>query len=392
MKTKHIFYGLALSSVLSFASCSKTEIDTTTGTDPSASGEPIKVTLSVGGATKGASSRTAADFTDNTPDLINGRVFFIDATGNVLESYEIVADDITSETGQDFTGVNPNAQSVYIVGNHIEITDADSKLQAATTLTALKSTGIEISTQQDNYLEAVLVNTTSTTDTYSTYDAIIYPDTEAATENSYYAKVLLGASLSRIQVADISTTDTRITSFTLSGIYIDNHYTEFTTSTDGVSTGDKFTVEQDATQLGNNTGMYDQYSDGISDGGDLMVEATDATAGATAWGYQVPATVAPTTDNETNVPSIIIHLTDVTYTDSSGKPQTKEDAYITVTSYTNADGEIVNFEAGKVYNIPTGSFVFDLSNLDDEPNAQDSDLTIFVEVKDWEVVSISPVL
>ncbi|MFI3287592.1 MAG: hypothetical protein R3Y61_03855 [Rikenellaceae bacterium] len=382
MKTKTLFVA-AVAAALAAVSCQRTDLVDNVLDE----GTPINVVLKIGGV-EAAQSRALQEDPGSsvTPELSDGVVFFYDeSSGTIWGNEAIEVSEITAGDGQIFEQISSKADMIYIVGN---IPSSElSSLKANTTITDLKSELLSLSNQSSVEPTAVLLANTYM-DSKEEYDAVIKLDDEG---EDYIAKVLLAPSLSRLQFTDITTEDSRITSYEVAGVYVDNYHESYVPSTDDYITTDPLTVGQDGSLLGTLTSQpYDVPSSAVSSTSG-SVSASDFDADSEIFGYNLTPTSSASGDGE-YTPALIVKLTNIVYTDTAGETQTMETGYITVARYSDEDGEITAFESGTLYNIPSGSFVFDLSNITDDPNQPDVEVTVFAEVCPWVISTVTPYL
>ncbi len=387
MRTKQLLV-MALGLSLALFSCQKIE-DPASASD----GDGQSVTLKISGAAP-TQSRAIQDDISGSLDvtLSDGYIFFYDNAGYVWDKMAINVSDIVGVSGQLFENISPLATKVYIVGNLEQSGDATaiSAIKAAQTIDEVTTYLMDRSSQDVAPEDIMLANIIKAT--HPEHDALITLD---ATSGDYTAKVLLAPIMSRLQLADIKTTDSRIKSYNFSGVYIDNYYTKFNPTTSAGTGLTLYTVGTDGTELGTEAHTpFDQATTPIADNGGTF-SATDFATAESETGDVFAYHLTPMylgSGQTQNVPYIIIKLTDVVYTDENGDEQTMAEGYITVSKYVDSSGDVVEFEPGSVYNIPSGSFVFDLSNISTVPNMPIVDLTVFAEVCPWTVVNVTPQL
>ncbi|MEG1607397.1 MAG: hypothetical protein RR329_04145 [Mucinivorans sp.] len=375
MKTFNLF-AVAMAALTMFSCQKQDEIS------DSQNDEPISVNLRIG--VPGSDSRTVEPPLTSltTVNLTSGIVFFITPQGDIVATKDIDVALIATTNGQTFTDIRPSASEVYIVGNQTLITQLDTDLKACKTKTALLAVTSSIDNQQAIPQNIILANTIDKTG-YPNHDGLIKP----ATAN-YKALVLLAPIFSRIQVADIKTTDPNILSFKFKGIYVDNYYPSYYVSAINGGAGTKLTVGTDGSKLGKTPYMlFDQPAVPVADGGDKKVTAAETQVSISdprVWGYQTTPTLAGTA----NTPRLIVVLTDIVLA-SGSIPGPK---YLTVTGFTDGVSPIANFEPGKLYNIAPDKFIFSYKDLSDNPNTANLTVTVTVTVKPWQLTNVNPVL
>lgn len=379
MQTKKLFV-VALSAATALVSCERTDVSSNILDE----GTLMDVALKISGTTV-ASRAIGSDLGSSiTPELSDGTVFFYnEATGYIWGSEDIDPDVITVDDGQIFEQVSSKADMVYIVANIPS--SVKSSITSNTTIDDLKSVLADISTQSSLSATAVLL-ANILDDDKADYDAVIKEDGD-----NYKAMVLISPSMSRVQFADISTSDASITSYEVAGVYIDNYHESYNPSTTSTISSDPLTVGTDGTLLGTLTSQpYDEPTGAVS-ATSGKVSASDFDSTGDIFGYNLTPSSSEVSSGE-YTPAIIIKLTNIAYTDAEGNAQTMDTGYITVARYMGSDDEITSFESGNIYNIPSGSFVFDLSDITDEPNQPDVELTVFAEVCPWTINTVTPYL
>ena len=215
------------------------------------------------------------------------------------------------------------------------------------------------------------------------------------------ANIELVAAVARIEIkeirsdANIGNISIPMTSFRVTGIYINNTYSEY--SLDGrkggyeVNFGFEDPVWSDS---GNADAVYpeafkDENSRGLSGTGTVHVPSGQDNS---VWGYFVPATTsqAGTIIDKVQydaVPHIILKLEGVE-SESSGynNPQ-----YVTIRGFRTLSGEkITHFEAGNYYLLKSINIGAEhLSSYPERPNEKGE---IYVTVKKWDEIEVTPEL
>ncbi len=177
---------------------------------------------------------------------------------------------------------------------------------------------------------------------------------------------------SRLELAKVTGDDGTIKEYVVTGVFVDNYRTSYTMS--GKGSGDLITRDRDAETVG----LYDV---GTWEGNEeSSYEATPG--GGNVWAYHIaPGSVA----------TLIIRLENVTAI-KEGESGPEDDPiagtlYLTITGYSGFTG---SFERGKIYQI--ANVAFDNSNLYDTPNPDGVIITATIEIVDWEVEPLNPVL
>ncbi len=373
-------YVVSLTALLAMISCTKENADhNVTPNDPTTKEVVLKL---ASGAIADSRAIESPVVSSQAATLNDGLVYFLDAQGNVLSNAALAPATVLSATGQLFSGIAPSATQVYIVGNcNGVLPSIMTALQGATTISAIHAVTAAITTQQDGAANVVLANALDPVNN-AAYDAQI-----KLNGANYEAKVLLAPVLSRIQVADIKTVDPLILSYKFAGMYVDNFYPSFYVAPTLGGAGTIQTAGTNAALLGTfGASMCDIPAAAVASVAKAVTAAqAKGVTGDLVWGYQV----TPTLGGSANTPRLIIKLTDVMVTNGQGgAPVNIGTQYITVTGFTTASGTIQNFQPGTVYNVPAGSFVFNLGNLATTPNAQKINVTVFVKVENWIVSNV----
>jgi hypothetical protein len=241
--------------------------------------------------------------------------------------------------------------------------------------TVLKATSAM--TLVTDYLQAPLANTgaavTATQRTPAT-------NTDPAV---YESSVTLSPLVSRLELVSVKggtdDEDGVITGFDVTGVYVDDYYSDFDYTGFGAGT---------RKQQGQSTTFT-----GIGDGDDFSATNVSGvwTANPTAgkvWAYNVAPSPAFTSPVKPVTPRLLIELKNVKHTPDGGTEQTLTNAtggtfYLTVTGY-NSDSDFA-FKRGKIYRIGTASnpFVFDKDDLGLTPNPTNVNMFVEVEIQEW---------
>ena len=320
-------------------------------------------------------------------------VYFMDETTDpkVVASYKLTNDQITAiqtaGTGVKFTNLDPSVKSVYVVANVPTSITAPGTLPSTapgTILTAINGAIMNISDQQaNNAASVVLANTSKTV-------VSIGSSTGTASNGNakYNASIELTPIVSRIQIASI-TNDASITSFKLAGIYIDNFYQNM--SLGGVlsniikaAAGEvaKFNLSTTlaSTPYKTNGQLFDEASNLEQNPGGMTP--------AQVYGYQFFPTKGTDASDLSNVPYIILKLTNVVGTTRTF-PNTAY--YIAVKAYKTTDATpatITEFLPGQIYtiaNIPVSE-----KNIVTDPTQSLINVTVNVTVAKWTDKALNP--
>ncbi len=310
-------------------------------------------------------------------------IYVLDASNDVLQCVPMTGDAIvtssnagvTPGTGQTIPAVPVDA-GVYVVAN-IPSADVTAAL-ALDDLDAIKAYFADI-VDQDDYTAPVMANE----------DFAVVSVEDSGSGLSLEAEVGLIPVFARLELSAVqsqSQTDAAtagesayVTGFDVTGIYLDQVYTEYTFG--GSNHGTIVSLEGDVAKLaGLVTAGLGTTGSWTADTGVAVFDGDDATK---TWGFNVPAG---------SKGFLVVKLENVTYVhlgDSDGPHTIATPRYVTVTGY-NGAGE--DLEAGKVYQVGgTGyELEFKYSNLYEGPNPEEQPLLIKVEVKDWEFVPYAP--
>lgn len=307
----------------------------------------------------------------NKAEIKDYTIFFLDAADNVVAGTKTGnaapgADAVVCPT------VGETAVSVYVVANtgstlaNIVLTDITPANKS--TLATIKAKLASMDKQQA-ITSVVLANSSKANNGKIEVGAI----TEGVA--AYTASVQVAPVICRLEIGQICGTG-NITGFKLEGIYIDGHAVNFNVgggydkTATGTNTKDGiYSIGVDNSQL---VGFPDWFCDvpqipitASPDGVTFVAKPADSKV----WAYQLAAG-AP-------MPKIIVKLSGV-----NGVSGIK---YVTVTSYKNADPTLA---PGTVYKIDKISFK--MENTAEVPNATEKDVSVTVEVKNWDVVTLTP--
>ncbi|MEG1623159.1 MAG: hypothetical protein RR330_07330 [Alistipes sp.] len=383
MKNFNLF--AVATAMLTLVSCAK---ETEAPPTPD-NGEKMAVTLQIA-SPDDVRSIEAPALDGEKVTLASGIVFFMTTGGDVVSVQDLKPAEALTADGQLFAGVSKSAKQVYIVGNSATLPADDvTKLKACATMIGLKAVSSSILSQQQTHKNVVVVNALDATNFPDHTGLIVASGVEPI---KYKACVLLAPVLSRIQIADILTIDPNIVSFDFAGVAVDGYYTSFYMATEKGGAGVNYTVNQTAGSVGvPATTMCDMPTVAIPDGGDKKITAAEAkaTTGTLVWAYQT----TPTLGGATFVPRIIVKLTNIVLRNADGTTTSiAGPKFLTVTGYKAGSTQVLNFEAGKIYNIPAGGFTFKYQDLDNDPNPLKISVNVCVAIKPWTVVGVTPQL
>jgi hypothetical protein len=304
----------------------------------------------------------------NTIDFVaaNSLIFVLD-DDTVLDCVQMT-DDATSDDGQTL-GEFAGTSKVYVVGN-VSPTDK-SALEDLTTLTAIKEYASKLE-DYTNYRTVPLANVGGTAT-----ELVPHISAPTPTDNeTYLAAVSIAPLVSRLELVSVeaeplNADNEGITSFTVSNIYVDDTYPQFTYG--GTFDGNKHAqgVDRDFTEF---PAYYnDVPATPLADGAPLAVSAPEGQA----WGYNVAAG---------SYPRFIIELSEIKwqYLDDDDDMQIKhitEKQYITLKGYAG----VSTFQRGVIYRIGTTNNPFKINPelVKDVPNHGDVDVIVSVDIVEW---------
>lgn len=366
MKSNLKYFALAIATlVIGLSSCSKN--------DPTPGGKEEgtkSVFIKISNAPSTRAEVTAQGSASVT--FTTGNLFFTDASGNIIKHFSIGASkDIEMAAivgiGKLVEGLPNSVTQVYVVGN-----------------TTVPTTG-NISVVKAQVLLVESQGTIGNVNLYGEATALTAP---VAPATFYTAAITLAPTVARIELTDI-TASGLISGYKVSGIYVDNFYSEAAVN-ESVVVGNLLTpttldtdypvADADVTtkySLLRKSYVYDPYTTAITADAKLAKPSTGV------WGYNVFATKSGSV-----VPRIIIRLSNVT---ASGGITYDVDQFITVRGF-NSGSLLEAIKSGHVYNIATGALVFDESNLSPTPNTELLDVKVTITLASWVPVAVTPIL
>ncbi|MEG1842111.1 MAG: hypothetical protein RR221_05260 [Alistipes sp.] len=353
-------------------------------------GEPISVNLKIGSGD--LSTRTIEAPTDLTKiTLSDGLVFFIDGNGYVVNAIALNKTEIQSVSGQTFTGVKSTAKTVLIAANLANYTDLTTRIAALTTKAAIQNTVTAISNTVIAPENTIMTNVAETTPSIpDPFDGVI-----RKTGETYAARVLLAPLFARIQIADVKSNDPAIVSYKLEGVYVDNYYASFYLATNKGGAPEFKTVGLDASLLGTftPTTFFDITSPAVACDIDKKVTAVMAKAGSlpgSLWAYNV----TPTIEGANKTPRVIVKISNLVVKNpiDGTNLAVAGTKYLTVKSFVSGSTPVTDFVVGNVYNVLPDTFLFKLTDLGDTPNAANINVVVYVKIKPWALVPVTPQL
>lgn len=362
MKMNKLFMA-ALAAITLLASCSK-EDNGAGGTDGKAAAMQIKLsyapdnqTYSLDGPINAGSNTTL------------GTALLYQMVGdNVFTVTELTATDITAMTGAAglrIENVNSTVDGVYIVGNAPSGNVA--ALKALTTKATIEGFAIAVESQQ-----SVAGSTGVTAVTVMGYGAAATA-TDPTPDGHAYKKATVTAApvVARMEVAgkvQISIEpDNQIKSITWKKVWFNRYYTAF----------DKATIkEYTSTDANWNDGTYPTWAT------DVYSATVDTKEKCYAYQF-FPATSA----DAAKLPAIVMQA-DVTLKDD----RTLTDYYVTIKTFKKGTTALDQMLANKIYKVDLNNLTVDHTDFTPEPNPEQVDLGISVEITPWTVENITPVI
>ena len=351
MRTRTLLAIAVAAFIVSFTSCTKENAGV------KSSDEMTQLSVRIHGAVSTRAVELSGSNVAGTIQIPSGgnhSIFVISPQGNVIEYVDLDADEVLSASGQVLP-VSVRADSrVYIICN-IPNDDA-ATIQALTTFGAIQSAISAIATQTD-YTEVTLANVTGVPVGFTAING-------EATVNITIGPLVSRLELVKVQAAVNSVGDI-ISTFSVTGVYVDDYYPEFTYT--GGGSGTPFTQ-------GQSTEFY-----GIGDAGDWIASGTPLAAmpdDNKIWAHQVVSK---------GVPRFIIRLEDVKYIPNGGSEIALSDTYyLTVKGYTFGGNPVTNLERGKIYRIGANNGItFTYDDLSLTPNPVDINLNVMVSIQEW---------
>lgn len=343
------FLAVALAALTMF-SCSKEEIE-----NPDAVSRVLTVKI----ANPASSSRAVeapGSSAEGTITLENGVIFTLNGDA-VANAYALNATDVQTATGQVIPDKVTSATTVFIVANipAETVTDWTTEATRPATLTAIKAAQFEISDENGKtYTKATLSNTSA--------QAV----TPTVTDGNAKAAVELSPVYSRLELPQV-VGEGNIESFSVTGVYVDDFYTQYTA-------GGSFKGTVNSMGVTPPTAAWP--AEGMNEGSWASVANVATPGGSNVWAYNLPSG---------NLPRLVIKLENVVV---SGVALTGT-WYLTVKSYTGVDNNI--FSRGDIYNI-TGGLKFDQTHIGPTPNPTENDLWVSVTLKQWTIKSVGVIL
>ncbi|MDU1891386.1 MAG: hypothetical protein E6767_11925 [Dysgonomonas sp.] len=373
MKFKYVLIAAA-TLMMGFASC---------GSDNEVGGEDVggtkDVTIRV---TKPSTYAEEATADGVTPDVNDATLFFINSAGIVMEQGTMNAAEIADKVnGKTFLNIPADVNKVVLVGN-------------STALTSPTFGTINNETQ----FNAVMLEQSAQTHAKTAVNVQGTAAIAAGTGN-ITVTVQVRPAISRIEIGEVKVktgvgVGIELASFKLTGIYINNTYTKL-----GL---DYSTLPTLATEILNyglsapeftNTSYPARYKDEWAEAGVTNAASFTPTVVTDKWSYFVMPPVAGkgTTINgeqKTSVPHILIKVENaIKASDNSQLYATPKFLTIRKLIDNSTLNELTHLLPGRVYKIT--AIEVDGKDLG-EPEGENRDITVLVDVLAWEGVDVTP--
>ena len=360
---------MAAALVLGFSSCSN-DNEASEPTDSASK----SVTIYVSNPSTYAEEATAVG---KTPVINDLKVFFIGA-GVIKEVGTMTSADIGG-AGKTFDDVPGSATDVVIIGN-------------ATALSSPAITAFGVN-DSEAALNAAMFEQDKQTDAATAVNvhgrAVI-----AGGVGSETATIALAPAIARFEIAEVKAktgagVEIELEEFKLTGIYINNTYTECGT--------DYKTLPTASTSILNYGKVAAIWTDGtypvrFKDEWASPTASTSFTPATGVWSYYVLPVVAnkgTTIDNvvQTSVPHIILKITDAKATGY----ELPNPAYVTVKELKVSGTSLTALEKGKVYSIATLAIAGE--NLSARPEVSATqDVVVTATVTEWTDQPVDPII
>ncbi|MDR0332995.1 MAG: hypothetical protein LBI15_05970 [Dysgonamonadaceae bacterium] len=301
----------------------------------------------------------------------SGHIYVLNHLGDV-EYEEAFTAAILTSAGQQLNPKVLNSNSIYIIANiPTGLAGAAANLS---TLDEIKAFNALITTQLD-YKEAALANVDAK-------PVLIGDPSHTKTGDVVRMLVQINPVISRMELAAVGTSDDRIESFTVTGVYVDSYYRQF-------NFGGSFDVA---------AGKYEQYSSKDFSAYGTPMGQWHANTRVGGWiseeisGRQVAhprADIAVAQHWAHNVvagylPRFIIEVDNVKVDETKVEPVVGK-RYITISGYKGLSA----FQRGRIYVVGgsglNGGIDFELEDLKEIPNPEEVTVIVDVEVIKWEV-------
>lgn len=313
--------------------------------------------------------------------LTDGVIFILDAANSITKAVAIVSgtgvNGIESANGQQITAVESNSK-VYVVANigSTLVTEWTTAGTIPANLTALNTKVLDINGANGQGTEALPLNTATLANSEGTAEPIVLGTGTggASGTNQGEAKVTVSLvpTITRVELFKIEGTG-NITGFTVEGVYIDKYYPQYTIA--GSTAGTIFNNNQAVD--------FSSYEPVMAIETAYQAASLIASPTPSVWGFNLAAGATP---------RIIVKLTNVTGTTSTGATIPSGTYYLTVKTFAKGGTPLTSFARGKVYRLGHGTdagLKFDENDITITPNPIDIDLWVTVDVAEWEFEEIT---
>lgn len=392
----------ALAATVGFTACSKDENGGGGGvTLPDGETKVLQLKLSKGAVSK-AEVGPVADGTDVT--FNDGYIFFTLAGGEIVKVTQITNDaaavdadgnsvgiqKLTSNAGKggaQIPGVPALAKYVYIAGN---LPSGVTVPGVGSNISSVKDLAVSLKSQFSDDFGMSKVTLWSGDPRVTTGGDKLgeISNENDGTDDYLYAFVEVSAVSSRIEISSVlydngDDTDV-VTKFQVDGIYVNNYYESMTL---GGAAGDLTNNGSDNAET-----IYTENSTAYTDLSEYLYDADEtngvgtftatpakvAPAAGKVWGYTV---VAPA--KATEVPHVIIRLSDVESTLDGANPAFDGIQWLTVKNFIDLDTNeaLAKLEPGVIYTI--SAVKFDESHLTEAPEMLDVEVYVEASLIPW---------
>lgn len=390
MKQMKTAAALAIAAITTLAACGKEQIET-----PEVEDGNTSAIISLAYPAKTRAAGPAVD--TQTAEFKPGHIFFTNAAGKILvhvtvgktppisgvTSYSL--NDLTNPAGSEVVVANipSSATRCYILSN-----DDGAKINGLNT----DMKGKYISTILNATVHAININD----NTGGLSNAPIFgvgsvvssaPNSTTATNHTHYTaevNVQLNSLVSHLQIKKISAKEElvggdkfAITAFNVDGIYLNKVNPRMTIKGDLTTAIDNLS---DPANYSSSTSGSAYYSTGalyrLSDEPRLIASGLPLAVSPSqgAWGYNVFP--------QTEVPSIIVKLSNVKYITNGTNEQTiPGNMWLTISSYKEGSVPVTSFKANQIYTL--SDIKFALSDLTAVPNTKQINVNVKVTMFDW---------
>lgn len=376
MKKNTSYLALAMAAAIALSSCSKKENsaeNTEIARKEAMAAAPtnIKVKLNILGATQTYAEDATA--ISQVPELKDLKLYFVASKVAGEPIVKIEKGDINQiTTGQTFQNIPGSADMIYIIANNsVAAIDSSALTTQAQVKADLDKITFDVS-HQGNFISAVnLVGNGAIT---------------VVTGAPSTATIDIQPAAARIEIDQISAktgTPHELSSFDLSGIFINKTFTKFGSLTNVVGTADvDHTTPTDFDANGVFTTTHSAFCDILTGKGKAAYVPTKSSA--TTWAYYVAPAATP---------SVILKIDNAIEKAAANNGVTYgANQYITITKFQDAQGKaITTFDPAKVYHID--NIAFDGNNLAPLPNTPSVvDVIATVTIKPWTEAKTTVVL